>query len=116
MEEPVLQPQVIFKHKRYSIKTGLSFQVTRGTWSVSSETPNLKLVCFEMSTTILKYLKEMSLVLIGKTGNSYLSKPEGTPEPEIQTTLKMLSCQQVSFKNYTINDLSNLKLSQVDKS
>ena len=69
-----------FKHKRYSNKTTLSSYM----WhlkSVSSETPNLR--CFEIRTTILKYLKEMPLVLISKTGNSYLSKPEGTLEQEI---------------------------------
>ena len=39
--------------------------------NVSSETPN---VCFEMHTTILKYLEEMPLVFIWKTGKSFLSK------------------------------------------
>ena len=32
------------------------------------------------NTTTFKYLKEMSLLLIWKKGNSYLSKPEGTLE------------------------------------
>ena len=36
-----------------------------------------------MQTTILKYLKEITPLLILKTGNSYLSKPEGTLEQDI---------------------------------
>ena len=46
----------------------------------------LKVVCFEMRIIILKYLKEMPL-FIWKTGNSYLSKPQGTLEQEIWTLL-----------------------------
>ena len=73
-----------FKHKRYFIKTTL-LSYTWRLKSVSSETPSLKwsVLCFDMRTTILKYLEEIPFVLIGKTGNSYLSKPEGTLKQEI---------------------------------
>ena len=40
-----------------------------------------------MRTIILKYLEEMPLVLIWKTGNSYLRKAEGTIEQHISTAL-----------------------------
>ena len=41
----------------------------------------------------------MPLVLIWKTGNGYLSKPEGTLQQEIWTPLKMLPYQQAPFKD-----------------
>ena len=72
-----------FKHKRYSNKTTLSSYM----WylkSVSSKTPNLK---WSVWDAYHKYLEELSLVLIWKTGNSYLSKLEGTLQQEIWTFL-----------------------------
>ena len=56
-----------FKHKRCSSKT-TPLSYLGHLKSVSSETPNLKLkvVCFEMCTNILEYLKEMPLVPIWK--------------------------------------------------
>ena len=72
-------------HNRYSNETTLSSYI----WhlkSVSSQTANLNSLFWD-AFHILKYLKEMPLVLIWKTGNSYLSKPEGNLEQEIWTPL-----------------------------
>ena len=52
-----------FEQNRYSYKTIFSSPMWR-LKSLLTETPNLKVVYFEMRTTILKYLKEMLLVLI----------------------------------------------------
>ena len=52
-----------FEQNRYSYKTIFSSRMWR-LKSLLTETPNLKVVYFEMRTTILKYLKEMLLVII----------------------------------------------------
>ena len=85
-----------FKHKRFSNKTTFSSYMLR-LKSVSSEKPNLKwsvLNCVPPYSNISK----KCLLCWYETGNSYLSKPEGTLEQEMWTPLYMLLSQQVPFK------------------
>ena len=57
-----------------------------------------------MLATILKYLKEMCLVVLWETENSYVTKPEGT----LELLCKCCNTSKFLLKNYTGNDFRQL--------
>ena len=50
-----------------------------------------------MHATVPKYLEEVPLVLKWKTGNSYISKPEGTSEQKIWVPLLKIIAEHINL-------------------